>query len=478
MHAKIATSFLWSAVNTGGSQMLGLVFGILLARLLSPESFGLMAIVVFISLIANVFVDSGLSDALIRDQKVTKLDYDSVFYFSVLVALICSILVYFSSEFLAIFYKNPILDSLIKVMSISPLLYALMAINSTIMTKNLDFKMKAKLSVSAMLIAGSLGIFMAKNGYGIWSLVTMQLLNPFLLMVFMWVKVKWRPGLNFSYQSIIKHMKFGIIISISNLAKIFYTKSYVLIIGKYFSVIDAGYFTRADSLKNLPAGMLSKIIARVAYPTLSKIQNNSNTLRSTNAQIIKYTAVISIPIMIGMASVSEELLVTLIGDKWLPSAQILLYLCFAGVLLPFDTINMNIIKVQGRMTSYLTLELVKIFLIIPVLCIGVFIGMKEMLISIIVHTGVSFIISATVSGKLINYRLSEYILDIWQPVIFSLLMFFIVNLIKNYLDYSYFYELIISVTSGFFAMVICYEVSKNKEYENIKQWVLSRGNDS
>jgi teichuronic acid exporter len=478
LHAKIVTSFLWSAVNTGGSQMLGLIFGILLARLLSPESFGLMAILVFISLIANVFVDSGLSDALIRDQNVTKLDYDSVFYFSVLVALICSIFVYVSSEFLANFYNNPILDSLIKVMSISPLLYALMAINGTIMTKNLDFKLKAKLGLSAMLIAGFLGIFMAKNGYGIWSLVTMQLLNPFLLMVFMWLKVKWRPRLNFSYQSIIKHMQFGIKISISNLAKIIYTKSYVLIIGKHFSVIDAGYFARADSLKNLPAGMLSKIIARVAYPTLSKIQNNSNTLRSTNALIIKYTAVISIPIMIGMASVSEELLVTLIGEKWLPSAQILLYLCFAGVLLPFDTINMNIIKVQGRMTSYLTLELVKIFLIIPVLCMGVFIGMKEMLISIIVHAGLSFIISATVSGKLINYSLSEYILDIWQPVVFSLLMFFIVNFIKNYLDYSYFYELLISVTFGFFAMVICYEVFKNNEYKNIKQWVLSRGNDS
>jgi len=471
----MSESFFWSAINTGGSQITGLVFGVLLARLLSPEDFGSMAIIVFITLIANVFVDSGLSHALIRDQKVTKLDYDSVFYFSILIALICSTLLYFSSEFLAKFYENPILDSLTKVMSISPLIYALMTINSTIITKKLDFKLKAKLSISAMLIAGLLGVLMAKNGYGIWSLVTMQLLNPLLLMVFMWVKVKWRPGFNFSYQSIIKHMNFGIKVSIANLANILYTKSYVVIVGKYFSITNAGYFTRADSLKNLPAGILSKIIMRVAYPLLSKIQDEVITLRRSNIQIIKFTAVISIPIMMGMASVSEELIVTLIGEKWLPSADILLYLCFSGVLLPFDTINMNIIKVHGRMNIYLTIELVKIFLIIAVLFIGVFIGMKEMLIAIIMHTFISFIISAAISGKIIKYKLSEYVSDIWQPIFFSILMFLIVNVIQNYLDFSYFYELIISIVSGLLVMIFCYELFNNSEYLKLKESV-SRGN--
>jgi teichuronic acid exporter len=267
-------------------------------------------------------------------------------------------------------------------------------------------------------------------------------------------------------------MNFGIKISIANLANILYTKSYVVVVGKYFSITKAGYFTRADSLKDLPAGMLSKIIMRVAYPLLSKIQDDAGALRRGNVQIIKFTAIISIPIMIGMASVSEELIVTLIGEKWLPSAEILLYLSFAGVLLPFDTINMNIIKVHGRMNIYLTIELVKIFLIIPVLVIGVFIGMKEMLAAIIVHSLLSFLISAVISGKIIKYKLSEYISDIWQSIFFSLLMFLIVNVIQNYLDFSYFYELIISVASGFLVMIFCYELFNNSEYLKLKERVL------
>jgi len=303
-------------------------------------------------------------------------------------------------------------------------------------------------------------------------LATMQLLNPLLLMVFMWVKVKWRPGFNFSYQSIVKHINFSIKISIANLANILYTKSYVVVVGKYFSITNAGYFTRADSLKNLPAGILSKIIMRVAYPLLSMIQDDVKSLRRNNVQIIKFTAIISIPIMIGMASVSEELIATLIGEKWLPSAEILLYLCFAGVLLPFDTINMNIIKIHGRMNIYLAIELTKIFLVILVLFVGAFIGMKEMLLAIIIHALLSFIISAAISGEIIKYKLSEYVSDIWQPIFFSLLMFLTIDLIQNYLDLSYFYELIISVISGFLIMIFCYELFNNGEYLKLKKRVL------
>jgi O-antigen/teichoic acid export membrane protein len=164
--------------------------------------------------------------------------------------------------------------------------------------------------------------------------------------------------------------------------------------------------------------------------------------------------------------------VTLIGEKWLPSADILLYLCFAGVLLPFDSINMNIIKVHGRMNIYLTIELIKIFLVIPVLFIGAFIGMKEMLIAIITHTFLSFIISASISGKIIKYKISEYISNIWQPIFFSLLMFLIVSEIQNYLDFSYFYELIISVLSGFLVMIFCYELFNYSEYLKLKEIVL------
>ena len=168
-------------------------------------------------------------------------------------------------------------------------------------------------SLTAVLISGIVSLSLAILGFGIWCLVVMQLLNIVLLMIFLWCTVKWRPSLKFDYKSVLKYLRFGVIISISNLANLFASKSYVLIIGKYFSILDASYFTRSDSLKNVPTKIVSKIISKVSYPILSKMQNESKIMRRTSVDMVRFTAVISMPIILGMASVSDELIVTLIG---------------------------------------------------------------------------------------------------------------------------------------------------------------------
>ena len=470
--SKGVSAFFWSALNTGGTQFIGLVFSIILARLLAPEDFGNMAIIVFIVLVANIFVDSGLSHSLIRDQKVTKLDYDSVFYFSLVIAIICSVAIYCSADYFAIFFNSPVLNKLIQMVSISPFIYALMAINTTIIIKNLNFKLKAKLSIASALVSGLIAVAMAFSGYGVWSLLTMHLLTPALLMLLMYMNVDWKPNFHFSIYSIGHHIPFGLKLSLSNLANIIHTKSYVLVVGKSFSTEYAGYFSRADHLKDLPTSVLGKIIMRAAYPVLSMIQDDPQYLRNYNIKIIKFTALLSIPVMLGLAAIVEPLILFLIGEKWLPSADILFYLCFAGILFPFDLLNMNILKVHGQMNTYLALELLKIFLVVPVLSIGVFYGMKAMLVSLIIHTIVSFLISARFSGKLINYSYREYLNDLKIPFLISLIMFFIVYTVKGQIDFNSFVTLIILIITGVSTMILLYELSANLEYREFKKNII------
>jgi len=466
--SKIRSSFIWSSINVGGSQILGLLFGIILARLLSPEDFGAMAIIVFIILISHAIVDFGISQSFIRNQNIVKSDYNTLFYFSLLIGLSCTCLIYLCSKLLDIYYHSYNLDTLIKVMSISPTIFALMIVNNTIIIKKLDFKLKSKITLTAISISGFISIIMAMTDYGIWSLVMLQLLNPFLTMIFLWLKVQWRPEIQFSYISLKKHLNFGLKNVTSMILNIFYTKSFIILLGKYFTLSDAGFYTRADNIKNIPNSMIVKIITRVSFPVLSKYQNDKKSFEEKNIFIIKSTAILTIPIMIGLASISEHLIVFLIGEKWLPSSEILFYLCIAGIFVPFDSLNMNALKVNGKMNTFLLLEVTKFFLIIPALFIGFYYGLKAMLFSVIIHSITSFIISSIVSGKITNYHISNYISDLFQPIIFSVFMFIIVTTIQDYFMINYFFELIFSILLGVIIVTFLYEIFKNKQYLNLR----------
>jgi teichuronic acid exporter len=469
---KSISGFIWSFINTGGTQLLGVTVGIVLARLLEPSDFGNIALVLFFTNLANVFVDSGFSHALIREQDTSQDDYSSVFYFGLFVSLICAVLLYVYASNIAQLYNKPILSKVSKVLALSPIIHAFMSVNSTIVTKNLNFKLKTKLSLPSIIIASIIAIIMAFNDYGIWSLVVMQLINPFILMVLLWVYVSWRPKLKFSINSIKKYLSFGIKLSISNYINVFYKSVYVIVIGKSYSSSQVGFFTRADSLKNLPTITLDKIIQRVSYPLLSKIKDSPSTLLVYNIKIIKFTALIVVPVMFGMAAVSEPLIVTLVGEKWLPATEFLTYLCGVGVFYPFHSANMNVIKVHGNMNLFLKLDIFKILLLLPVLYIGATAGITEMLIGMIIHSIVIFLISGYVASKIIFYKLSAYLKDIGNIFLFSSIMSISVYVILEQLSLSYQLELLIGICMGIAIMCLFYYYSANQEYKEAKKYVV------
>ena len=470
--SKISTSFFWSFVNTGGSQILALLFSITLARILVPDDFGVIAIVVSFTLIANIFVDSGFSQALIRHQNVTTEEYDSVFLFSFAMGLLSATILFSSSKMIATYFSEPRMVEIIRVMSISPIIYSLMTINNTIIIKQLQFKLRAKLTLISSMISGFIGLSLALMDFGVWSLVSMQLGNITLLMSLMWFRVEWRPGYRFRMAALNKHLRFGLIISISNLANVLSTKSFVLILGKYFTIADASYFSRAESLRNLPTKISSKVISKVTYPTLSKINSDIDLIRSTTRDIIRYTAIITVPIILGIGCIANELVVVLLGEIWLPAGSILTYLCFAGVFVPLDAINMNLIKSHGDIRIYLAIEVLKICMMACILILGIFYGMNFMLTLLIFCWMLIYIITSYLSGKIISYSLQDYLIDILQPMSTSLAMFVLVTIFKEFVNLSHIAELLLSILLGISIVVLILEILKNKEYFNLKDWLI------
>lgn len=471
---KSISAFAWSFINTGGTQLVGLVFGIALARILEPSDFGSIAIITFFTALSNVFVDAGLSHALIREKEVDQKDYSSIFYLGIIIALLCSFLLFFSSEKIALYYNIAILSPLTKVLSISPIIYSLMSINSTIITKKLDFKLKARLSLFAIVITNAIALLMAVLGMGIWSLAVIQVLNPFLLMILLWAKVGWRPSAYFSLENIKKYINFGIKYSISNLFNILYKSIYVAVIGRYYSSIETGYFAKANSLKNLPTVTLDKIVQRVTYPLISKLNNENADTAAMNSKIVRYNALIIFPIMIGMASVSEQFIYTLVGAKWLPATGYFTRLCFVGIFYPFISININIIKVKGKMNVLLMYDLFKILSLVPVLIIGVKIGITRMLYAMILHSVLLFIVSTLISNHLLRYSFWKYLKDIISPLLFSLCMFITITGILNNIMFSLYLELAMGVCIGILFILISYTFSKNREFLEIKKLVLRK----
>jgi len=470
-----ALAFFWSAVNTGGINLLGLLFGILLARLLTPGDFGNMAIIIFIALISNIFVDSGLSHALIRESKVSEIEYNTIFYFSLFISFICALIIYLLATPISIYFNSPILKDLTRVISISPIIYAFMTVNNTIIARRMDFKLRAKLSMTALTLSGALSIVLANAGFGVWSLLLMQILNPFLLMVLMYWKVQWKPRLKFSLIFVKKYIGFGFRLSISNFSSTIYTNLYPVFLGKDISTDYAGYYSRANSY--LPTSIFGKIILRAAYPFLSRNKDNHETLRENNSLIIKFTAMFTAPLLFGMAAIVKPLIIVLIGEKWLVSADILFYLCFAGLLLPYDSINMNIIKVNAKMNLYLALELFKILLVFIAIYITISLGIDFLLKAIILNSVIVFIISSSISGKIIQYKMFQYIKDIKWPFILSLLMFSALKFFQTLITSGPLFELVSSILIGLVLMIFLYELTKNEQYLMLKKYLLKNNND-
>jgi O-antigen/teichoic acid export membrane protein len=471
---KTVSGLLWSFIDQFANLGITFIAGIILARLLSPREFGLIGMITVFIAVSESFINSGFSSALIRKKDCTDTDFSTVFYFNLVAGILFFFILFFSAPAIAGFFDEPQLEAIVQVLGIILIIDSLTLIQRTILTKRIDFKLQARISVIASLGSGIVAIVMAFNGFGVWSLVVQRLLRQGLNSLFLWLWNRWRPLWVFSKQSFKELFGFGSKLLVSGLIDTLYRNIYYLVIGKYFSAQELGYYTRAEGFKNLPSQNLNSIVRRVTYPVLSSMQDDIPRLRNNYQKLIRSVMFITFILMLGMAAVAEPMIHTLIGAKWEPAIIYLQMLCFVGMMYPLHALNLNMLQVQGRSDLFLKLEVIKKIIAIPTIVIGVFFGIKMMIVGMMVNTLIAYYLNSYWSGVQIGYSFKHQVKDILPSFFLALSMGVLVYLLGELLPFSYPVKLIIQIVFGGLFVLVISEVTKFRDYIFAKELVLEK----
>ena len=354
---KAAKGVLWSTIERFSVQGVQFLIMIVMARLLTPHDYGIIGMLAIFIAVAQSLIDSGFSQALIRKQNRTETDNNTVFYFNIVVSGLLYFILYISAPFVADFYNTPQLCPVMRVVCISIIFNSLAVVQRALLTIKIDFKTQAKAALTAAVTSGVVGITMAYHGFGVWSLVTQQLLNLGINTSLLWLLSKWRPRLIYSWQSFHELFAFGSKLLASGLLDTIYRNIYPIVIGKLFSASNLGHYTRAHQFSEFPSSNLTGIIQRVTYPVLCEIQNDDARLAGIYRKFLKLSAFIIFPLMIGLSSVSRPFISIMLGQQWEFCGQLLQIICFSMMWYPIHAINLNLLQVKGRSDLFLRLEI-------------------------------------------------------------------------------------------------------------------------
>jgi len=465
---KTLSGLAWSFADGFTNQGSQILVGIILARLLSPKEFGLIGMIYVFVAISQSATDSGFSQALIRKNDCTQADYSTVFYFNLAAGVLCYAILFLCAGPISRFFKEPQLLVLVRVLGIAVVINSMGLIQRTILTKTINFKLQTKISVIASTASGIIGIGLAYYGWGIWSLVWKTLSQSVLTVVLLWTWSKWKPVLAFCFSSFCEMFGFGSKLLVSGLIDTISRNIYYVVIGRYFSAADLGYYTRADTFSSMPSANLMNVVGRVSYPVLAQIKNDTGKLKTGYELLIKNTMFVSFVVMIGIAAVARPLVLTLLGEKWLPSVPYLRLLCFAGMLYPLHALNLDMLKVKGRSDLFLRLEVIKKLLIIPTIVLGVVFGIKVMILAIIGDSVISYLLNGYWSGMMVNYPVRQQVADLTPLFVISLLIGGLVFLAGNILPLKPVLALCVQLAIGTFLGVGAAKLFRLDAYKEIR----------
>ncbi len=461
----------WSFIDSISSQGITFLVGLVLARLLTPEDYGLIGIIIIFVSVFNSIVDSGFSSALVRKTDATDTDYNTVFVSNLVVSVILYLALYLCAQLIASFFDRPQLEDLLKVMSSIVIINAFAIIQRTLLVKRIDFKTQTKISLISSITSGILGIGMAVKGFGVWSLVGQQISKQLLNTIFLWIYAKWYPKIQFSITSFKDLFGFGWKLLISGLIDTVWKEIYQIVIGKCYSPATLGQYTRAQQFSAISSSNLNTIIQRVSYPVLSSIQDDKIKLKAGYKRIIKISMLLSFILCLGMGASAKAMFQVLIGNQWLPAVPFLQILCFSMMLYPLHSLNLNMLQVQGRSDLFLKLEIIKKCVgVIPIL-LGIFINIYWMLIGSVITGFFAYYINAYYSGPAIDYSIKEQVKDILPSFSIAIIMALIVY-IMSYIPISPFLLFPIQIITGAFITIILCKTIKLPEYLEIESIAL------
>lgn len=419
---KAVKGVFWSSIDRFSSQGIQFIFSILIARMLLPSDYGVIAMLGIFLAVSQSFIDSGFGTALVQKIDRTETDFSTVFYFNVLVACFFYGLLWIISPYIAAFYDIPLLESVTKAVALTLIFNALGGIQNAKLTIAIDFKTRAKISLMCTISTGIIGLIMAYKGYGVWALVTQNIANSVLNATLLWLFVRWIPQRTFSMQSFRQLFGFGSKLLASGLLDTIYNNIYPLVIGKFFSASTLGVYSRASSLAQYPSSNLTSVLQSVTFPVLSSIQNDEERLGNAYRRLLRMSVFIIFPLMIGLSAVADPFIRLVLTDKWEGAIYLLQIVCFSMMWYPVHAINLNLLQVKGRSDYFLKLEIIKKIIGVSMLCITVPIGIVAMCYGSICTSIICLGVNTHYTWKLIGYGFKRQMREMLPTLLHALVM--------------------------------------------------------
>ena len=462
-NTRVISGFIWRFMERVGAQLVQFIVSIVLARILDPSVYGTVALITVFTTIMQVFVDSGLGNALIQKKNADDIDFSTVFYTNIVFCLFLYGVMWLFAPAIAGFYHQPELVPYVRVLSLTIVVSGIKNVQQAYVSRNMLFKRFFFATLAGTIGAAVLGITMALHGAGVWAIIAQQLFNLTVDTCVLWITVRWRPIRAFSFQRLKGLFSYGWKLLVSSLLDTGYNNLRQLLIGKIYSSSDLAYYNQGDKFPSVIVTNINTSIDSVLLPAMSSEQDHKDQVKNMTRRAIKTSTYIMAPLMIGLAACSKEVVALILTDKWLPCVPYLQIFCFTYMIWPLHTANLNAIKALGRSDMFLKLEIIKKCVGLTLLIITMRISVLAMAISLLFSGVCSLIINSWPNRKLLDYRVEEQIKDILPNIIMALVMGVGVyaigmtplpNLIK----------LIIQILAGLAIYYILSRITKNDTY--------------
>ncbi|KIA82871.1 capsule biosynthesis protein CapK [Kaistella solincola] len=419
---QAVSGLIWTFFEQFGSALVSFAISVLLARLLQPSDFGVIALFHVVTGLATVIIGGGLASSLIRTNLADEKDYSTVFIFNIASSFVLYIIIYLTAPFVAMFYKLEILTNIIRVYCIILIINAFVTVQKTHFIKELNFKMAFKIQLPSLIVGGGTGVFLAYIGFGVWSLVYSAIIQSLVFMLQHWFYSDWRPKVIFDREKFKYHFNYGYKITLAAILEILFSNVYTIIIGKYFSIQQLGYYNRADSLKQLPVSNLSTALNKVSFPLFAKISHDNVKLKEVYQKMMGVVIFVIAPVLALMVVAAEPLIRFLLTEKWLPAVPYFKILSIAGLLYPINAYNMNVLKVKGKTDLFLKLEIIKKILTVAVVFIALKFGIYGLLWGQVFLSVLALFVNSFYTGKILKYNVWAQINDLVKPMFLATLV--------------------------------------------------------
>jgi teichuronic acid exporter len=467
LKTRTVSGIKWSFVNGIVSKAISLAISIVLARLLMPSLYGLIGVVGIFTAVNCALADAGLANALISKKDPTEEDCSTVFYTNLAISAVLCALMLVLAPAISSFFKRPELTGLLRASSVLVVIYAMSSIQKTLLVKKVDFKSQMKAGVISMLAGGAVGITMAALKFGAWSLLAQQMTAGATNCVLLWVYNGWRPKSRISCQSFGKLFGFGWKIMVSGLMSTVFWKGYTVVIGKFYTPEELGYFSKADGVRSSMNSVTGALVKAVSLPTLSDIQDDAPRLRNAYRKFLKDSALISAVIMLGLAACARQMIVALIGEKWAGAGAYLQVLCLAAAVSPLIYINLNILQVKGRSDLYLVMDIIRKALMAAPLLLGIYLNIYWMLAGYVLSDVISVFLTEAFAGRYVDYGIGLLIKDVGPSYLIGLAAASPV-LALSFLPWPAYAVLPIQLVVGWAATIGLCELCRREEYLEVK----------